>query len=370
MRRGVTLLVLFSVMSAVPNGAPVTPPLDLIGILQSYADGRHREAVATVAADDDLGPFRLRFVQDVPLWVAADPAQTERRRAVAAAFLVELARARLESDYNRLSDVIEFMCGQMRLAGPPTAFERAWYVATVALASRARARLWLLGESPRLPHQPPLKRAPNAKETPSPKHLIHAIERNPDDLRLKLAQIVAWTWGRDNEPIRNTRARAERSPWARSGPPQLDAITALRALLDDPVVGPEATVRIGLVHFSVGDYAAAVSAFLQAEARSADPRMKYLALLSAGRAYETLNRTEEAMAAYARALAAIPGAESATVALASLQFARDEREAAMALLAQPFSTTVRKDDPGRLMGYGSFLYLDDLIAEMRKELSR
>ena len=70
----------------------------------------------------------------------ADPANAEQRRAAVAGFLVELAAARLESDWGRLSDLIEWTCAQLlRASGPPTAFERSWHMATHR-AGRPRAR--------------------------------------------------------------------------------------------------------------------------------------------------------------------------------------------------------------------------------------
>src|SRR5262245_8334620 len=77
----------------------------LVALLDSYLQGNYDTAVRQAAAIDDLGPLRVRFVQDVPVWVNAD-AQVERRRAAAAAFLLELAHARLESDWGRLNDLI------------------------------------------------------------------------------------------------------------------------------------------------------------------------------------------------------------------------------------------------------------------------
>ena len=178
--------------------------VDLIAILETYLRGHHDEAVARAAALPDLGPLRLRFVQDTPIWINADPATADARRAAAAAFIVELAAARLETDWGRLSDLIEFTCAQLlRAGGPATPFERSWHMATTALAGRSRSRLWLLGESARLPHQKPLNRQPSKTPNPSPMHLMHAIERFPDDPQLQLARVIAWTWGRDSEPIRN-----------------------------------------------------------------------------------------------------------------------------------------------------------------------
>ncbi len=43
-------------------------------------------------------------------------------------------------------------------------------------------------------------------EPPQVTHLMHALERFPDDPQFQLSRVVAWTWGRDGEPIRNVRS--------------------------------------------------------------------------------------------------------------------------------------------------------------------
>jgi hypothetical protein len=173
-----------------------TPALDLISLIALYQRGDRDAAVSKAAAIPDLGPLRLRFVQDTPPWINADPAQREARQAAAAGFLIELTAARLESDWGRLSDLIEWMCVQLR-AGPPTEFERAWHAASHALAGRARARQWLLGAYPRLAHQKPFTGPPDPKQTPPPAHLLHALERFPGDPQFQLSRFVAWTGGRE-----------------------------------------------------------------------------------------------------------------------------------------------------------------------------
>ena len=181
--------------------------IDLNGLLDAYYQGRYDEAVANAAAIADLGPFRVRFLQDSPVWAETDPAHVEARNAAAAAFLLELTAARLESDWGRLSDLIEWTCVRLRTTATPTEFERSWHAASHALAGRARARQWLLGEFPRLPHQKPVTRPAKDDERPPATHLLHAIERFPDDPHFQLSRVVAWTWGRDGEPIRNSGVR-------------------------------------------------------------------------------------------------------------------------------------------------------------------
>jgi hypothetical protein len=114
--------------------------INVAAMLDTYYQGRYDEAIAKAAALPDLGPFRLRFVQDSPVWVNADPAQIDRRRAAAAAFLLELTAARLESDWGRFADLIEWTCVQLRTTATPTEFEHAWHSASHALAGRIRSR--------------------------------------------------------------------------------------------------------------------------------------------------------------------------------------------------------------------------------------
>ena len=307
-------------------------------------------------------------MQRTPAWITADPANAGKRRAAVAAFVVELAAARMESDWGRLSDLVEWTCTQvLRAGGAPTSFERSWHMATTALAGRARVRVWLLGPYARLPHQK--SRTPSKDDPPSPMHLMHAIERFPDDPQFQLARVTAWTWGRDSEPLRNVEWRVtERMRVAR--PAQLEALTAYEPLLAVPAVAAEARIRTGLVHVTVGDHVAALKAFESARPLAATTQLKYLSHFLAARSLEMLNRHDEAIAEYANALALVPSAESATVALASLQFLRGEHDASVALVDKTFARTGSITDPGRLTGYGFYLHWPEIKAAMRAELKK
>lgn len=342
--------------------------VDVLALLDAYDRGRHDEAVAKAVALPDLGPFRLRFVQDTPGWIAAEPALREARQAAAAGLLIEIAAARLESDWGRLSDLIEWMCVQLR-AGPPTEFERAWHAASHAVAGRARARVWLLGEYARLPHQKPTNAPPSDPQRPPARHLMHALERFPDDPHFQLSRVVAWTWGRDGEPTRNIdrRENEDRRPARRA--PQLEALVTLEPLTQMPGVAAEAWVRIGLVQVTVGDFAAALRAFESAQAIASSPAIQYLAHFHAARSLERLSRLDAAIGEYRQALAIVPGAESAALALASLQFMRDDRDEAVALIDGVTRLAAQPDDPGRLSGYGSFLHWPERKSDLRRALS-
>ena len=346
--------------------------LNLTTLWDTYYSGRHDAAVAAAAALTDLGPLRLRYVQDTSAWVNSDAENAGYRRAAAAGFLVELAAARLESDWGRLSDLIEWTCAQLLRPHPPTEFERRWHLATTALAGRARARLWLLGPYARLPHQKPLNRKPQKDDPPSPVHLMHAIERFPDDPQFQLARVLAWTWGRDAEPTRNLRREwadnLDRRAPAR--PPQLEAVTALQSLLEVPAVAAEAHIRTGIIFVTVADHAAALRSFEAAQPLAQTPALKYLSHFLAARSLEVLQRPDDATKQYQRALEAVPDAESATIALASLQFARGDAARSMAMVNQLFAAPVTTHDPGRLIGYGLYLSWPEIKAAMRAELGK
>lgn len=344
--------------------------VDVTAMLEIYRQGRHDEAVAIAAALPDLGAFRLRFVQDTPRWINADPAMSAARSAAAAAFLLELTAARLESDWGRFADLIEYTCIQLRTAGPPTPFERAWHEASHALAGRARARVWLLGEYARLPHQKPTAAPPSDPQRPPARHLMHALERFPDDPRFQLSRVVAWTWGRDGEPIRNLRRRDGDDRRQVRRAPQLEALVTLDPLTSSADVGAEAWLRVGLVHFSVDDFASALRAFESAQGIAAEPSIKYLAHFNAARSLERLSRPDDAVREYRKALEVVPDAESAAIALASVQFMRDDRDAAVSLLDRVLNRSARADDPGRLAGYGSFVRWPALKSALRKALPR
>jgi tetratricopeptide (TPR) repeat protein len=199
---------------------------------------------------------------------------------------------------------------------------------------------------------------------------MHALERFPDDPRFQLSRVVAWTWGRDGEPIRNLRGGDGDDRRQVRRAPQLEALVTLDPLTSSADVGAEAWLRVGLVHFSVDDFASALRAFESAQGIAAEPSIKYLAHFNAARSLERLSRPDDAVRAYRNALEVVPDAESAAIALASVQFMRDDRDAAVSLLDRVLNRSARADDPGRLAGYGSFVRWPALKSALRKALPR
>jgi len=150
-----------------------------------------------------------------------------------------------------------------------------------------------------------------------------------------------------------------------------EAVIELQTLTEDPMVGAEAQVRIGQAQFALGDHAASLATVRKVQQMpAAAPAIRYLSFFMAGRALEALKRPDEAMVDYAKALEVVPGAESASIALASLQFIGDDHDAAIARLDEAKTGRDANTDPGRLIGYGSFMHWPTLVKAMRAELPK
>src|SRR5689334_19339094 len=100
MRRPIlALLVAVATLASLCEGPALAGPeqtLDIQTMLDLYLKGEYDAAVEKASSTSDLGPLQLRFVQDTPAWIAADPQHTDLRRATVASLLVEFAAARYE----------------------------------------------------------------------------------------------------------------------------------------------------------------------------------------------------------------------------------------------------------------------------------
>jgi tetratricopeptide (TPR) repeat protein len=174
--------------------------------------------------------------------------------------------------------------------------------------------------------------------------------RYPKDPSLELAwgvyveagfRTLMDTWGvagmRSGHPINEAPFDAER---------RLDsAAKAFTIARTDPVNWAEATVRLGSVLVSGGERQQALDLWREVVARTDDSLVRYLAYLFQGRALSELDRKQEAIASYRRALAEKPGAQSAVVGLAVLLFLTDSRAEAALLIRSQFDRDEAPDDP-------------------------
>jgi hypothetical protein len=105
------------------------------------------------------------------------------------------------------------------------------------------------------------------------------------------------------------------------------------ALRNDPRL-VEARVRLGRVLAQRRKYEQAIAELNAVPDAGTPPSLQYLKLLLLGEAEEGLNRADAARAAYGRALALYPGAQSAHLALSRLERRSGERDRAVAVIQQ------------------------------------
>ena len=145
---------------------------------------------------------------------------------------------------------------------------------------------------------------------------------------------------------------------------------AFLALTEDPDVGPEARVRLGISQTRTGRHADAADLLRRAEQETREPHLVYLARLFRGQALEALTRTKEAEAAYRAAVLTIPGAQAAANALAGLLAADGRRLEAQQLIGRTLATTPMPTDPWRVYVHGDDRFWPYLIGRLRQEVAR
>jgi hypothetical protein len=378
------MLVLFFAASGTaqkrPADVPPPPigPLNLSRLLDLYAEGRFDEAVTEVArAGDEIGRnLRGHWAVAGRQWIDADPARRPQRILAAAALALETEHLRAErGDWRTLSGnracggacVLDWAQLLLVQRGAPDRAERAWYLAAAALTGGVRDWRYLLR-----PGDP-------TRSQSIPGLMDRALARFPNDPALNLERALAAA-ARFNMMIDGGR-RAPGVPLppsivtVRGLPPLaffgLDPTVAtdlLAALVDDPHVGPEARVRLGYMHWTYERDDAARDELTKAAERAADADIRYLAHFLLGRI--AISRAEHAAAIphLQAALAARPGAQSAAVALASLELQRGNADKADAIARESLAQPAAAVDPWRLFLYGHHPHLPARLAELRREI--
>lgn len=361
-----------------PKPPPSIAPLDVAWLLDTYASGRFDEAVQAVAnAGDSLGKnLRAHWSVDAQPWIDADPASRAQRLLVAAAFALETENVRVErGEWGTTTGdvhcpgtcVLDWAQARLVERGPADAAEHAWYLAAAALAGGVRD--WRYLQRPANPRAQP----------PIPAGLMdRALERFPDDPRLRLEQALAAA-GRFAVTIDGDRdastlfpgvvvnvngmrggALAAPRPTARD-----QAVTMLAALIDDPVVGVEARVRLGYLHWTIRDDTSARAELTRAAADAKDADDRYLAEFLLGWMAMQAGDAAAAVPHLEAALAARPDSQSAAVALAALTLQQGDATGAYDIAQSSLDKRPTDVDPWRLILYAHHPHVSGLVAALR-----
>jgi tetratricopeptide (TPR) repeat protein len=245
-------------------------------------------------APGSIGDVRRVLARDGAIWVSAGPPeQRDRRRLIVAAVALHLANTIGSSDWRRAREVLEWGCSFVRRSAQPSEPERLWHWAAVAVTQAS------------------------ANGFDAELHAGHASSRFPDDPRFALARAVAlelqsWPAERHRAPRDEDSILADR------------VIERFRTAAKYPETRAEANLRLGFFMLRHGNAGSALTHFRHASGVE-EPHLRYLLGLFEGRAYDQDARLDDAIAAYRRAVTAVPG-QTAQLALASA-LARSGRQA-------------------------------------------
>jgi tetratricopeptide (TPR) repeat protein len=178
------------------------------------------------------------------------------------------------------------------------------------------------------------------------------------DLQTKDAQLVP---GRAGGPatIRETPA-AKKSTAV--------ALAAYKLAAQAPELAAETSVRRAFLLFRVGQPRPALDA-LAATSTPTDPVVGYWGGLIQGRILDALGQPEDAIAAYRRAAALFPGAQTAKLALATAQLGLGHRDDAWRLAAEARSTPDRPIDPWWQYWSGDLRFVPQWLPALRRGAS-
>jgi tetratricopeptide (TPR) repeat protein len=118
----------------------------------------------------------------------------------------------------------------------------------------------------------------------------------------------------------------------------------LDRLAIDPLAGPEAQLRAGVLRYHLHSLPRALVDFRAVASRASDRDHVYLARLFSGLTYSALQRPDMAVREFRAALQILPGARAASTVLASHLVQTDAHDDALALMDSAF-TARDVDDP-------------------------
>ena len=345
--------------------APSARGVSVVEWLDAYASGQHARVVAVLESGEaDFEDILKQLGRDAPRWIeAGGSADKSRRELVAATFALEAGRAGSRFDWKRIQKqpsfmglevlnvlywkapplLIEWGCELLRKDPEPRPIERWWQLAALATAQRAEDPQFLVGDTK-------IGLGVGAGEigniNDEIKHLDHVQKRFPGEMRFILGQGIA----RDRD-------------WFD------DAEQAYRGLQGDIRTGGEATMRLGAMQMRQRKPEEALKSFEKAQQITRDPYVIFLTHYFSAKIFEQQPNLTLAEAEYRRATAAVPHAQSATLALAALLAADGRRAEANRLVADMLAAP-RPLDPWRRFVHADDRFWPILIERLRAEIAQ
>ena len=322
-----------------PPRGPAPPPIPAVprtlpDLVRAYDARAFQNVTNGLRQIVDAEKLMKEFVEGGNPW----PATPNRE----AAFAIELAEPGLFSSRGPVRDQAEALLARhtrfIRHPLEPQEFERLWHYAVLTLL-QATLR-------------------PNVLDVFS----ARALDRFPDEPRFLLARAIA-------ADQRSAAGGALR--WAAPNPTTSASVDAAKALyelvLGRPEVAVEARIRLAFLLHRQGRNDEALVRLDEAGARPIDDGMlRYLHSLFRGQVLADLNRVDESLAAYRSALAILPSAQSARVAIMNMLYKQGDRAGAEALAEQIQTEPVGLIDPWWIYWQGQYRLHLQVMARLRE----
>ena len=337
-------------------------------LLDAYLAGRFAHVVEQLANTSDFDTILKQLREHGPRWIdAGGPGQRAKRELAAATFALEAARAGAWIEWKWIQKqpimtagggeyqppnllywkapplLIEWGCELFRRDKTPRPIERWWQLGVLAVAQRSEDPQFLVGDTNR---GEGVGAGEIYNEQDEIKHLDHVTPRFPNEMRLVLAQGIA----RDRDL------------------PE-DAMKAYEALEKDPDVGGEAVMRLGAM-LRRKNPSAAHDLFQKTETLTRDPYVIFLARYFRAQMFEQQKQLKDAEASYRGAVATVPHAQSATLALAALLARDGRRTEAQQLVQAMLARSPAPRDPWRGFMHADDRFWPQIVARLRAEIIR
>ena len=145
------------------------------------------------------------------------------------------------------------------------------------------------------------------------------------------------------------------------------AISVLEDLANAEEIRAEVLLRLGFLHMRLQRTEIAMEQFEEVVTLTDDPFILYIARLLTGIGHERLGDRANAVVAYRAALEAMPRAQAASLALASLLFLGGEREEAAEVVDAAIGIAAA-EDPWRTYQTGDYRFWKERIEALKQVL--
>jgi len=324
------------------SSRPVTESQDanLVAALEAYSEGGNVR-LQVLSADE----MRLALRTTGRTWVGAGSlADQPRRKRVLALLALEAAITAPPAQWRSINELLEWSCAMLR-EDAPSEFERTWMLATIAFAQSERQSDFLVGQC--------------LDFSSTCNHVGHALERFPEDPVFRAARIFSRIelTVLTRRPLGQPTNLVHAAPMVNNGyviastmnsadQRQLnETISKLRELTPDPVLGPKARLRTGIVHYEMNRLDDSRREIAEALRADLHPFDRYLAHLVLGLGFNVQKRPEDARREFAAAVAIDPGVISGAMELSAHQFAIGQRTEGSAVMGLALAAAPAHDDP-------------------------